>query len=64
MSGSQRRQVCPNCGKVFFAWRPDTAPGAKFKCYFCKHEAEDEASKRTAPPAPAPPAPEPKTASS
>jgi hypothetical protein len=56
MSGAQKRFVCPHCGKVFFAWRPDTAPGAKMKCYFCKKEVEDEASKRT-PPAPPPPRP-------
>jgi hypothetical protein len=49
--GSQRRFVCEKCGKVFFAWRPDTAAGAKIKCYFCKHEQEDEASRRTATPA-------------
>jgi hypothetical protein len=60
MSGNQKRFVCPNCGKVFFAWRPDTAPGVKVKCYFCKKEMEDEASKRT-PPAP-PPAPPPPAA--
>ena len=46
MSGTQRRIVCVNCGKVFFAWRPDTAPGAKIKCYFCKKEMEDEAARR------------------
>ena len=49
--------VCPHCGKIFFAWRPDTEPGVKVKCYFCKHEFEDEAAKRTraeAPPADAP----------
>ena len=57
MSGNQKRFVCPNCGKVFFAWRPDTAPGAKVKCYFCKKEMEDEASKRTPPPPPPAPAP-------
>jgi hypothetical protein len=58
MSGTQRRFVCEKCGKVFFAWRPDTAPGVKVKCYYCKHEMEDEAAKRErpAPPAPAPPA--------
>jgi hypothetical protein len=61
--GMQQRLACPNCGKVFFAWRPDTAPGAKVKCYFCKHEFEDEAAKRTPPPpppaaTPAPPAPD------
>jgi hypothetical protein len=52
--GEQRRIVCIHCGKVFFAWRPDTAPGAKIKCYFCKKEMEDEASKRPAAAAPAP----------
>ena len=60
MSGTQRRFVCEKCGKVFFAWRPDTAPGVKVKCYYCKHEMEDEAAKRErpAPPAAAPaPAP-------
>lgn len=60
MPGMQQRLICPKCGKVFFAWRPDTAPGAKVKCYFCKHEVEDEAARRaraTPPPAaPAPPA--------
>ncbi len=67
MSGTQRRIVCVNCGKVFFAWRPDTAPGAKIKCYFCKKEMEDEVAKRPrpAPPAPAPaPAPTPPAAES
>jgi hypothetical protein len=58
MSGRQQRLVCPNCGKGFFAWRPDTNPGAKVKCYFCKHEFEDEAAKRPKPePAPAPATP-------
>ena len=51
MSGTQKRFVCEKCGKVFFAWRPDTAPGVKVKCYFCKHEMVDEAALR----APAPP---------
>ena len=56
MQGTQRRFVCPNCGKVFFAWRPETAPGQKIKCYFCKKEMEDEAAKRVpvTPPAPSP----------
>ena len=49
MTGTQRRFVCEKCGKVFFAWRPDTAPGVKVKCYFCKHEMEDEAAKRVRP---------------
>lgn len=49
MPGTQRRFVCEKCGKVFFAWRPDTAPGVKVKCYFCKHEMEDEAAKRVRP---------------
>jgi hypothetical protein len=59
MTGTQRRFVCEKCGKVFFAWRPDTAPGVKVKCYFCKNEVEDEAAKRVrpAPPVPAPAAP-------
>lgn len=59
MTGTQRRFVCTKCGKVFFAWRPDTAPGVKVKCYFCKNEMEDEAARRARPaPAPAvPPAP-------
>lgn len=46
MSGHQKRFLCPNCGRVFFAWRPDTHPGQKIKCYFCKKEIEDEAAKR------------------
>jgi hypothetical protein len=55
MTGTQRRFVCEKCGKIFFAWRPDTAPGVKVKCYFCKNEMEDEAAKRVRPaPAPAP----------
>ena len=56
MPGTQRRFVCEKCGKVFFAWRPDTAPGVKVKCYFCKHEMEDEAAKRVRPAPPAAPA--------
>jgi hypothetical protein len=55
--GNQRRLVCPNCGKVFFAWRPDELPGQKIKCYFCRHEFADEAAMRQ-PPTPLP-APEP-----
>ena len=62
MKGIQRRLVCPQCGKVFFAWRPDELPGAKVKCYFCGHQFEDDAARRppvTPPSAPAPaPAPE------
>jgi hypothetical protein len=58
MTGTQRRFVCTKCGKVFFSWRPDTAPGVKVKCYFCKNEMEDEAAKRARPvPPPAAPAP-------
>jgi hypothetical protein len=60
MKGEQRRFVCPNCGKVFFAWRPETAPGQKIKCYFCKKEMEDEAAKR--PPVAPPAAPVPQAA--
>ncbi len=48
--GNQQRLVCPNCGKVFFAWRPDDLPGQKVKCYFCKHEFADEAALRPPPP--------------
>jgi hypothetical protein len=46
--GNQQRLVCPNCGKVFFAWRPDEVPGQKIKCYFCRHEFADEAAMRPA----------------
>ena len=53
MSGHQKRFLCPNCGRVFFAWRPDTHPGQKIKCYFCKKEIEDEAARRAPAPAPA-----------
>ena len=66
MSGTQKRFVCGKCGKVFFAWRPDTAPGAKIKCYFCKNEMVDEAAERApapSPPAPPAPAPSPPTVS-
>ncbi len=61
MTGEQRRFVCTKCGKTFFAWRPETAPGVKVKCYFCKNEMEDEASRRI--PTPAPPAPDSSTTS-
>jgi hypothetical protein len=47
--GNQRRLVCPNCGKVFFAWRPDELPGQKIKCYFCRHEFADDAAMRPVP---------------
>ena len=57
--GNQHRLVCPNCGKVFFAWRPDDLPGQKVKCYFCKHEFADEAALRPPPPVPIAAAPEP-----
>ena len=66
MKGTQHRMVCPSCGKVFFAWRPDDLPGAKVKCYFCGTTFEDEAAKRpplapatAAAPAAATPAPAP-----
>ncbi len=58
IKGDQKRFVCEKCGKVFFSWRPETIPGVKVKCYFCKHEQEDEASRRQ-PPAPPPASPEP-----
>ena len=54
--GDQQRLVCPNCKKVFFAWRPDDLPGQKIKCYFCRFEFADEAALRQPPaPIPAPP---------
>jgi hypothetical protein len=56
--GNQQRLTCPNCGKVFFAWRPDELPGQKVKCYFCKHEFADEAALRPPPPTPIAAAPE------
>jgi hypothetical protein len=49
MKGTQRRLLCPQCGKGFFAWRPDDVPGALVKCYFCGHQFEDEAARRKAP---------------
>ena len=49
MKGTQRRLECPNCRKVFFAWRPDELPGALVKCYFCGNPFEDEAARRKAP---------------
>ena len=55
MPGRQQRLVCPSCGKVFFAWRPDDLPGVKIKCYFCRHEFADEAAQRAVPaPPPSP----------
>jgi hypothetical protein len=56
IQGDQQKLTCPKCHKVFTAWRPDTAPGVKVKCYFCKTEVEDEAAKRP-PEAPAAPVP-------
>ena len=60
--GNQQRLVCPKCGKVFFAWRPDELPGQKIKCYFCRFEFADEAAQRPAPTPIAKPAPEPPAA--
>jgi hypothetical protein len=57
--GNQQRLVCPKCGKIFFAWRPDDLPGQKVKCYFCKHEFADEAALRPTPPTPIAVAPPP-----
>jgi hypothetical protein len=54
ISGRQQRLVCPNCGKIFFAWRPDELPGVKVKCYYCKHEFADDVALRVPAPAPAP----------
>jgi hypothetical protein len=55
MKGTQQKLTCPQCGKVFTAWRPDELPGAPVKCYFCGHQFADEAAKRP-PLAPPPPA--------
>ncbi|HEU5250921.1 MAG TPA: hypothetical protein VFW15_13115 [Thermoanaerobaculia bacterium] len=57
--GYQQRLVCPNCRKVFFAWRPDELPGQKIKCYFCRHEFADEAALRQPPTPIASPTPPP-----
>jgi hypothetical protein len=56
MKGNQQRLVCPNCGKVFFAWRPDEHPAVKIKCYFCRHEFADAAALREFLPPPGEPA--------
>jgi hypothetical protein len=55
--GNQQRLVCPHCGKIFFAWRPDEGPAAKVKCYFCRFEFEDEAALRPRAEAPKPASP-------
>ncbi len=57
IKGLQQSFQCPRCGKVFTFWRPETHPGAKVKCYFCKNEFEDEAAKRAPAPAAPPAAP-------
>jgi len=57
--GNQQRLVCPKCGQVFFAWRPDELPGQKIKCYFCRFEFADEAAQRPVPTPIAKPVPEP-----
>ena len=63
--GNQHKLTCPNCKKVFTAWRPDTEPGVKVKCYFCKTEVEDDAARRPRPePAPAAAAAAPATTAS
>ncbi|MEP6769311.1 MAG: hypothetical protein ABJC61_11615 [Acidobacteriota bacterium] len=49
IKGTQHKIVCPKCGKTFTAWRPDTEPGVKVKCYFCKTEVEDEPARRVRP---------------
>ncbi|MCA1582406.1 MAG: hypothetical protein LC796_13645 [Acidobacteria bacterium] len=68
IKGTQHKIVCPNCKKTFTAWRPDTEPAVKVKCYFCKTEVEDEPARRvraaappqeTAAPVPSDPAPAP-----
>jgi len=46
MKGTQKKFPCPQCGKVFTAWRPEELPGAPVKCYFCGHQFQDEAAKR------------------
>ena len=57
--GNQQRLVCPKCAKVFFAWRPDEAPGQKIKCYFCRFEFADDAALRPVPTPIAKPEPAP-----
>ena len=62
MKGMQQTFECPRCGKSFTFWRPETHPGVRVKCYFCKNEFEDEAARRapaavTPAPAPSQPAP-------
>jgi hypothetical protein len=59
VKGTQRRLVCPKCGKAFFAWRPDDLPGAQVECYLCGNQFEDEAAKRKPVAPPAAPAAEP-----
>ncbi len=61
IKGTQHKIVCPKCGKTFTAWRPDTEPAVKVKCYFCKTEVEDEPARRVraAPPPPETVAPVP-----
>jgi hypothetical protein len=56
MKGTQRRLVCPQCGKAFFSWRPDDLPGVPVKCYFCGHQFEDDAARRKPAPVAAAPA--------
>jgi len=51
IEGRRHSFRCPSCRKVFFAWRPDRLPGVRVKCYFCKTDFDDEASRRAPPPA-------------
>jgi transcription elongation factor Elf1 len=62
MKGMQQTFTCPRCGKSFTFWRPETQPGVKVKCYFCKNEFEDEAAKRAQPLAPPEPSEPPASA--
>ena len=61
IEGKRETFRCPSCKKKFPYWRPESLPGAKVKCCFCKTEFEDDAAKRppAAPPAAPSPAPAP-----
>ena len=59
MKGKQRRLDCPNCHKVFFAWRPDELPGAQGEVLLLRAHVRGRGGAAAAAPAPAPAAPPP-----